>query len=540
MFKTCAKYVFSKMIFYAYLFVEIVATLLDLALPLLAGIVVNAIIDGDMRWDTLLALCVFIGIIGVIDALLKLGSSMIYINLQAHSGFQLNADILQHVQKLPQAFFRGFDPAYYNQQINHDSNNLIIFAITSATQLLTNAVLLIVISAILFKINTWFGLVCLLLSFASGFLFLLFRTALFSKTLDMQERQTEFFSALQTQLIDMRFIRQHSLFHLYKERLKRAFDKLYPSVRSSQKTYACFEFGKSTVSAVTQALLLMVGVFEALTGGLRPGYLLTAVSYYSSVSSAVHFFLSWGKSFQEGRVCYERLERILTVPEEQNGTTKISEVSVISCSNLSLQYPGEYDRAFHGLSYQFEKGKIYGIAGANGSGKSSLLLAISGMYPDDITGSILFDNKGIGELDREYLRKYIVGLTEQEPPFLGCSLLANLALLTDGKTDAQKLRKLIHAFDLDDFAGGTVTMEEITDEDQKQGLSGGEKQKVAIIRQLLQNPVVLLFDEPTSALDAKSKKVFAKTLKDERESHITILVTHDEELLSLCDEVLIL
>ena len=68
-------------------------------------------------------------------------------------------------------------------------------------------------------------------------------------------------------------------------------------------------------------------------------------------------------------------------------------------------------------------------------------------------------------------------------------------------------------------------------------ISGGEKQKIAIIRLLLKDPSVMLFDEPTSALDSSSRNSLIRILQKKKGDHIVIVVTHDEELLSACDEV---
>lgn len=67
---------------------------------------------------------------------------------------------------------------------------------------------------------------------------------------------------------------------------------------------------------------------------------------------------------------------------------------------------------------------------------------------------------------------------------------------------------------------------------------GGEKQKIAIIRQLLKNPDVMMFDEPTSALDSQSKQAFIEILKERKGRHITVIATHDPVLISACDEVI--
>lgn len=69
-------------------------------------------------------------------------------------------------------------------------------------------------------------------------------------------------------------------------------------------------------------------------------------------------------------------------------------------------------------------------------------------------------------------------------------------------------------------------------------LSGGKKQKMAILKVMYKNPTVMIFDEPTSALDAETKKCFLKYLEQIREDKIIIVVTHDNDLETYCDSVI--
>ena len=69
-------------------------------------------------------------------------------------------------------------------------------------------------------------------------------------------------------------------------------------------------------------------------------------------------------------------------------------------------------------------------------------------------------------------------------------------------------------------------------------LSGGQKQKVSLIKALYKNPQILLLDEPTSALDADSRHQFARYLRNNASGRITIIISHDQELIDLSDEVI--
>lgn len=74
---------------------------------------------------------------------------------------------------------------------------------------------------------------------------------------------------------------------------------------------------------------------------------------------------------------------------------------------------------------------------------------------------------------------------------------------------------------------------------QQNNISGGEKQKISIIRQLLQNPDVMLFDEPTSALEINSKANLMKILREIKKNKIVIIVTHDRMLYNNSEETII-
>ena len=75
-------------------------------------------------------------------------------------------------------------------------------------------------------------------------------------------------------------------------------------------------------------------------------------------------------------------------------------------------------------------------------------------------------------------------------------------------------------------------------DEQNHNISGGEKQKIAIIRVLLKDSPVMLFDEPTSALDGVSRSALIEILQQKKRDHIVIVVSHDSDLLEACDAVI--
>ena len=185
------------------------------------------------------------------------------------------------------------------------------------------------------------------------------------------------------------------------------------------------------------------------------------------------------------------------------------------------------------LNCFFKKGNIYGIVGENGKGKSTLLKIILGIYPVD--GEILINDKKQSSISMKNARKNLIGITEQEPILLSDSLKYNIFLDKNTSQSMSEAEILMNGFGLNKYVSDINSGKDVSVNDSNSNLSGGEKQKIAIIRQLMQCPDVMLFDEPTSALDKESRVFFIEYLKKIKKNHIIVIVSHDNNLINQCD-----
>lgn len=192
-----------------------------------------------------------------------------------------------------------------------------------------------------------------------------------------------------------------------------------------------------------------------------------------------------------------------------------------------------------GLSYDFEKGKFYGIMGHSGSGKTTLFNII-GTIDKEYNGNILVNSKNISNLNDEdmaSLRNLEIGFVFQDF-FLdeGLTALENVMVpmiinenipKEDREVIAKKLLK-------------EVGMEDREKHFPKE-LSGGEKQRVAIARALSNNPNILLCDEPTGNLDEETEnKIFTLLKNLSKSGKCVIVVSHSNEVKSYADVMLYL
>ena len=185
------------------------------------------------------------------------------------------------------------------------------------------------------------------------------------------------------------------------------------------------------------------------------------------------------------------------------------------------------------INYSFVKGKIYSLIGPSGSGKSTLLNILS-MIDKPTTGSLLIGNNTIDfndNVDNDKIRSKKIGIIYQQnnllPDFTALEnvYLAGLALNGDRKNSIKKAKKIIKEMSLSS-----------REHHYPSELSGGEIQRIAIARALINEPEIILADEPTGSLDRKTaKEVFKILYKLKNKKRLIIYATHNRFFANMAD-----
>lgn len=196
-------------------------------------------------------------------------------------------------------------------------------------------------------------------------------------------------------------------------------------------------------------------------------------------------------------------------------------------------------KVLKGLDFQVEKQEFIGIMGRSGCGKTTLL-KILGLIDRATGGNLYFEGRNTGELwEDEFadIRRRKIGFVFQDFYLMNSlSVIENIVLpkVLD-KAPASDCIKSAHRYA--DLFGITHLLEKKPYE-----LSGGEKQRVAISRALINNPDLILADEPTGNLDSKSGDIVIQTLEriNQKFEKTIVMVTHDPKMASYCSRLLLL
>lgn len=204
---------------------------------------------------------------------------------------------------------------------------------------------------------------------------------------------------------------------------------------------------------------------------------------------------------------------------------------MIEVSNLVKRY-GDHTAVDH-LSFQIEKGKIYGFLGPNGAGKSTTMNMITG-YIASTEGTVTIDGHDILE-EPEKAKKCIGYLPEQPPLYFDMTVLEYMKFAADLKKIPKDKKKAMIEEVMD--------MVKITDMKNRliKNLSKGYRQRVGLAQAILGYPEVIILDEPTVGLDPKQIIEIRDLIKSLKKKHTVILSSHIlSEVSAVCDYVLII
>lgn len=190
-----------------------------------------------------------------------------------------------------------------------------------------------------------------------------------------------------------------------------------------------------------------------------------------------------------------------------------------------------------GIDLHVDKGEIISIVGPSGAGKTTLLQIIGTLLKPD-TGEIIIDGVDVSKMKSSRLSRFrnehigfVFQFHQLLPEFTALENILIPAYI--GKRPVREAKD--HALELLNFMGLTDRADHKPNE-----LSGGEKQRIAVARALINNPAVVLADEPSGSLDSKNKAELHKLFFDLRKQfgQTFVIVTHDEQLASITDRTI--
>ncbi|MCC5802597.1 ABC transporter ATP-binding protein [Rossellomorea vietnamensis] len=303
------------------------------------------------------------------------------------------------------------------------------------------------------------------------------------------------------------------------------------------KYFPLMEF-LGNVSVVT---LLAYGGYLVMNGNLQPGEL---VAFYSLVWYIIWPIMNLGFTinlFSQSKASGERLLEILEVDEkikDHSGVIHVDRLKgEVEFKDVSLNYTVHDEAALEDISFKAEPGKVIGLIGGTGSGKTSITQLITRFYEPD-KGEILIDGREVKEYSLKSLRQNI-GFVLQESFLFSSTIKANISY---GRPEAS-MEEIIEAAkraEAHDFISDLPDGYDTRLGERGLGLSGGQKQRIAIARAICTDPSILILDDATSAVDMETEFRIQKALKEVMSDRTTFIIAHRISSLKHADEIIVL
>jgi len=282
--------------------------------------------------------------------------------------------------------------------------------------------------------------------------------------------------------------------------------------------------------------IFLIGIYLAFIGQISIGALVSFYAFLPFLTEPINnlsdFYLGMQTTvgMSERVIAYLREDIVLDEAKE------ISSISSISFSNVSFRYHDEADYILNNFNLELNKGDKIAILGKSGSGKSTLLkIMIRFLVPTE--GYVKVNGIDLQEINTSSCYSRIALL--QQNPFLFRDTILNNITFGDDYSNEQ----IQHAIEqanisslLNKFSKGLHhQIEEIG-----KNLSGGEQQRLCLVRTLIRDADLLLLDEPTSALDENNERLLVENLSKHLEQHdcIFAVVTHRKEILNICNRAI--
>ena len=414
-------------------------------------------------------------------------STIVSSKMRVRINNQVLEEVMKHVCRLRGESLFGIDMIYLSKRLDQDAGDLIYFAITAVVDTCINFALLCMAFGLLWSIDIkWSGLF-LIIAALHTLAYRGLRKVLFNRSTVMRESESNYFTALSDTLLYIYSIKLHSLFDEYLGKFRAEFEKVFEAITRQVKIQFWFTTSSLNANAIFKVLIFLIGGLDVLDERLTIGNFVALNGYYLFAMQGVAYFMNVGQGYQNALAAYTRITEIKNIPAEVNGSEVLKEIRSIEVAAVNYNFGSQ--TILKGFNQKFERGKIYCIVGKNGSGKSTLLNLICGMLRP-MSGAIRYNGLPIDEIDMIDARRRLIAVVEQK-----------------------------------DFL-------------KNDQLSGGERRRVSIDKALSKVPDVLIMDEPDNNLDAVGIDELIGKIVDGRSERLTIIISHDERIITLADEII--
>ena len=299
-----------------------------------------------------------------------------------------------------------------------------------------------------------------------------------------------------------------------------------------------------TYLIVNGTLLVIIwnGYISIQGSWLSQGALIALINYLLQILVELIKLAMLINSLNQSYISAKRIEEVLAEkPEDIHSELQAGRVSgnqVLHIQDLTFTYPDAAQPSLRDISFDMQQGQILGIIGGTGSGKSTLVQVLLGLYQPD-SGRIALYQAGNSPQNLAQWRSWIAYVPQKVELFKG-TIRSNLTLGMEETVSDQELWQALEIAQAKDFVSDKEGQLDAEVQAGGQNFSGGQKQRLSIARAVLHRAPFLILDDATSALDTITESNLLKAIQENLPNTSLILISQRTSTLKIADQILLL
>lgn len=291
---------------------------------------------------------------------------------------------------------------------------------------------------------------------------------------------------------------------------------------------------------VAVILVLWLGGKQVYYGNLSQGSIIALVNYLTQIMIALAVLANLVVTFSRASASAKRINEVFATPSSRlggDGAAPDYSAPAIEVKNLAFTYAGNSKSTLSGINFTIEKGQTLGIVGGTGSGKSTLVQLIAGLY--DVTdGEINLFGHPISQYTAAE-KNALIGFAMQKSVLFSGTIKSNLLWRKPAASDDELIAaiKTAQAYEFVSKKPGGL------DEPVVEGgnnFSGGQKQRLNVARALVGKPDILILDDSSSALDFATDAALRKSLREDCKGMTTVVISQRATSMQAMDLILVM